>query len=326
LTGFFWRRAASPRGVSSASTSEISAPRVSVVLPLYNHAAYIAEAVQSVLAQGSLLKELIVIDDGSTDASAALMQKLAESDPRIRFEVQSNQGAHATLNTALARCEGEFLAIINSDDAWIQGRLAALLHALDADQGAGMAWSLLTCMDASGSVIANPWYEAATKFYCAGVDLGAALLNGNFMMTTSNLVMRRTVWQAVGPFAPLRYTHDLDWVLRALALGEHAAIVETPLLRYRIHARNTIAEDHTGVRVEWAATAAAYLTLLWDRPAAPPIDWDQAEAIASVLRTHLLDRAVTPCMAYLRREGGGRLDQSGLLGDEDFRLRLAGWV
>ncbi len=296
------------------------------MVPLYNHAAYIAEAVRSVLAQGAWVREVVVIDDGSTDKSAAIMKKLAAADPRIRFQVQSNQGAHATLNTALALCDGEYLAILNSDDAWGEGRLAALFAALDADRGAGVAWSLLTCMDGAGRKIESAWYEAALRFYREGRDLAAALLNGNFVMTTSNLVMRRDVWAAVGPFAPLRYTHDLDWILRALALGTRTACVDTPLLRYRVHAHNTIAEDHAAVRAEWAVTAAAYLTLLWDRDDAPPIDWVHAEAISSVLRTHLLDRAVTPCMAYLRREGAGRLDRSALLSDRAFRSRLAGWV
>jgi len=201
-----------------------------------------------------------------------------------------------------------------------------LVAALDADPAAGMAWSLVRCMDAAGGDVANEWYESALQFYRGGGDLGAALLNGNFVMTTSNLVLRRAAWQAVGPFAALRYTHDLDWVLRALALGVRAAFVEAPLLRYRIHARNTIAEDHWGVRAEWAASAAAYLTVLWDRPGAGAIDWDHAALVQEVLRTHELQRAVAPCMAYLRREGACGLDRSGMFGDAAFRARLTGWV
>ena len=326
MFGFARPRAATSAPTSAPRASGTASARVSVVVPLYNHAAYIAEAVRSVLAQDAWVREVVVIDDGSTDKSAAVMRKLAADEPRIRFQVQLNQGAHATLNTALAQCDGEYLAILNSDDAWVEGRLAALLAALDADRGAGIAWSLLTCMDDTGRKVDNAWYEAAWQFYRQGGDVAAALLNGNFVMTTSNLLMRRDVWAAVGPFAALRYTHDLDWILRALALSTRAACVDTPLLRYRVHARNTIAEDHAAVRAEWALTAAAYLTLLWDRADPPPIDWGHAEAVSSVLRTHLLDRAVTPCMAYLRREGAGRLDRSALLSDHVFRSRLAGWV
>ncbi len=111
-------------------------------------------------------------------------------------------------------------------------------------------------------------------------DLGVALLNGNFVMTTSNLLFRRQRWEAVGPFAALRYAHDLDWLLRAVALGRRVVLVDKPLLRYRSHGSNTISEDHAAVRAEWAMVAAAYLTVLWDRPEAPPIVWDHAAASA----------------------------------------------
>jgi len=301
-------------------------PRVSVVVPLYNHAGYIAEAVASILAQGRLVHEIVVLDDGSTDGSAVVMQGLARQDPRLRFERQANRGAHAAINAAVALCSGELVAILNSDDAWLPGRLAALVAALDADPTAGMASSGLRFMDGKGAEIENAWYEAALGFHLAGAELGVALLNGNFVMTTSNLLIRREALAAVGPFAALRYVHDLDWLLRALALGQRLALVKTPLLRYRIHASNTIAEDHAGVRAEWAIAAAAYLALLWHRPHAPPIDWDHAGAAQAVLRRHELDRAATLCMAYLRRGGVFGLDRSELLGDEAFRARVKGWV
>ena len=73
--------------------------RVSVVVPLYNHAQYITEAVESVLAQGSIVKELIVLDDGSTDESASVMERLFRRDPRIRW---LDATAPDLLDTALA--------------------------------------------------------------------------------------------------------------------------------------------------------------------------------------------------------------------------------
>src|ERR1700733_6857395 len=106
-------------------------PRVSVVVPLYNHADYIGDAIASIRAQGSVVKEVVVIDDGSTDGSTAVMQRLAQQDSRIAFTQQENQGAHATINAGLACCTGEFLTILNSDDAYLPGRLAALVAALD---------------------------------------------------------------------------------------------------------------------------------------------------------------------------------------------------
>ncbi len=297
-----------------------------MIVPLYNHARYIAEAIASILAQGPIVRGIIVIDDGSTDASAEIMRGLATRDSRIRFRAQDNQGAHAAIAAGLRDSEAELLAILNSDDAYLPGRLAALAEALDADAAADMAASGLAFMDADGRRIDNPWYDDALASWRACGDMGAALVNGNFLMTTSNFVIRRCLLDAIGGFAALRYAHDLDFALRALALGRRIALVERPLLRYRIHPGNTIAEEHRRVRAEWAIAAAAYLTLLWDRAEAPPIAWEQASLIENVLRRHELGRAVHLCMAYLRRHGATPLDRNPLIADTAFLQRVQAWV
>lgn len=317
---FRWRNTARRAG----------AGRVSAVVPLYNHAEYIEAAIDSALAQGEVLRELVVIDDGSTDGSAQVMERLARRDPRIRFRSQANQGAAATLNAGLRDCSGDYVAILNSDDAWLPGRLEALVLALEAAPGAAIAASGIAFMDGQGAPVANAWHEAALAFR-AGRGMATALVNGNFLVSTSNFLFPRALVAEIGGFAALRYAHDLDFALRALALGHGIVLLDAALLRYRVHGRNTIAEDHRGVRAEWAAAAAAYLTLRWERPGAPEPDWDEAAAIEDVLRRHELSRAVHLCMAWLRRHGPdeaapGRLDRVPLLADAAFRARLAGWA
>ncbi len=300
--------------------------RVSVAVPLFNHAPYIAEAVASIQAQGSVVGEIIVIDDGSTDELASVMLDLASRDKRIRFRSQANQGAHSTLNTALGECSGDLVAILNSDDAFPRGRLDRLTAALDAEPEADIASSAVAFMDAQGQPVANAWYDAAMAFRRSAGDLGVTLVNGNILVTTSNFVIRRDALARLGGFAALRYAHDLDFALRALALGRRIAIVEQPLLRYRVHPANTIAEEHGRVRAEWAIVAAAYLAGLWDRANAPPIDWRIASAVQDVLLRHELARAVPLCMAYLRRHGAVTLDRNPLLADGEFLSRVQGWV
>jgi glycosyltransferase involved in cell wall biosynthesis len=300
--------------------------RVSVVIPLYNHAAYIRAAIESVLEQGEVLREVVVIDDGSTDASAQIMRELSERDARIRFRTQANQGAHATINAGLQDCTGEYVAILNSDDTYLPGRLDALALLLDAQPSAAIAASAIAFMDGSGNAITNNWYDEAVAFLRSGVPMGTAMANANLLMTTSNFLFRQELPLLIGGFAALRYTHDLDFALRALALGQDIALSDEVLLRYRLHGSNTISEDHRRVRAEWAASVAAYLTLLWDRPGAPEPDWDMAGPMGEVLKRHDLTRAIGPCCAYLRRHGGGRLDTGPLLADEAFRSRLLEWV
>ncbi len=296
------------------------------MVPLYNHARYIGAAIDSVLAQGDIVREIVVIDDGSTDASADVMHQLARRDRRIAFRMQTNKGAHAAINAGLESCTGDLLAILNSDDAYLPGRLSTLVQALDHDPDAGIAASGLAFINDAGIATDNTWYLDAMAFRREAVDMGVALVNANFLMTTSNFLIRRTLIEEIGCFAALRYAHDLDFALRALAYGRRIALVEHALLRYRIHAGNTIAEDHRNVRAEWAIVAAAYLASLWDRPGAGPVDWEHAGAMMQVLRRHELDRAVPPCMAYLRRAGAVTLDRSPLLEDAAFMRRVAGWV
>ena len=102
--------------------SPIPAPMVSVIMPVYNHAGFVAAAISSVLQQTGVELELIVIDDASTDNSWESIA--AFSDSRLhRLRHEHNLGAHATLNEGLRQARGEWLAIINSDDLFHPARL-----------------------------------------------------------------------------------------------------------------------------------------------------------------------------------------------------------
>ena len=296
--------------------------RVSVVVPLYNHAHFVERAIESVIAQGPILRELIVIDDGSTDESAAVMLRLEGDDPRIRFEKQANHGAHATINRGLREAEGEYVAILNSDDTYELGRLEALAHALDLDQGSAIASSSIAFMDDAGQPIPNPWFEAALANYKRVRDLGLSLVEANFVMTTSNMLIRRSLLAAIGDFAPLRYTHDLEFLLRAVATGHRLAFVDRRLLRYRFHARNTISEDHRAVRMEWALCAAIYMRLAGQH--ARGWSAESARAVEEVLDRHGLTRAVALCTPRLPSTGATDTAARDILNDAAFRIKLIG--
>jgi cellulose synthase/poly-beta-1,6-N-acetylglucosamine synthase-like glycosyltransferase len=129
------------RWVERGSVAEGQRNRISVVIPLYNHARFIGEAVDSVLLQGSIVRELIVVDDGSSDESAAVMREIKRRDPRIVFWSQPNRGAHTAINSGLWRATGYLLTILNSDDVYAPARLTRLADALDADPSADIAAS-----------------------------------------------------------------------------------------------------------------------------------------------------------------------------------------
>jgi glycosyltransferase involved in cell wall biosynthesis len=270
-------------------SAAVQRDRISVVIPLYNHARFIGEAVDSVLTQGSIVREVIVVDDGSDDDSAAIIRELNQRDRRIVFWSQPNRGAHTAINSGLWRATGDLLAILNSDDVYAPARLTNLANALDADPSADIAASAISFINAAGQPISNPWYDEALGYFKQCGEISLALINGNFLMTTSNFLFRRRLLDEIGYFAPLRYAHDLDFALRALANHKRFVLAEESLLAYRIHDGNTISENHAEVRLEWAIVTAAFLAAFWRRGL---VDWGYARALEEILERHKLTLAV----------------------------------
>jgi glycosyltransferase involved in cell wall biosynthesis len=127
-------------------------PRVSAVLPVYNHGGYVGEAVASVLGQTFANLELIVVDDGSTDATPEVLARIG--DPRVRLlRHDENRGHGAALQTGLEAARGELLAIQDADDVWLPDRLAAQVPLFDADPGLVVAGSFGRVIDEHGAVI-----------------------------------------------------------------------------------------------------------------------------------------------------------------------------
>jgi len=122
--------------VSQAKTTQVAnsaAPRVSVVMPVYNCGPYVAATVQSILAQTLTDFEFIIIDDGSTDNTQQVVQRFAEQDQRIRLISRPNQGFGPTLEQGVAMARGEFIARIDGDDLAMPERFEKQVQAFDED-------------------------------------------------------------------------------------------------------------------------------------------------------------------------------------------------
>jgi glycosyltransferase involved in cell wall biosynthesis len=229
------------------------------VIPLYNHEGFIEQAIRSVLSQTTAAAELIVVDDGSSDGSADRMRRLCAEHPEIIFWSWPNQGAHRTLNAALLRATGEFVAILNSDDYYDPQRLAACLDAVRADPSVDVVVTAVSFADAQATRIVSAWHDDALSYYKEVGDISLALFHANFLVTTSNFFVRRSVFERVGYFSPLRYAHDLEFALRLVAARRTIRFVDRPLVTYRIHGRNTIGQDTGREDVERAAIYAFFL-------------------------------------------------------------------
>lgn len=231
-----------------------SNPLISVVMPAYNHERFVGAAIESVLHQSLGDLELIIVNDGSRDGTERVIHTF--NDPRIRYFSQENQGAHHAINVGVSHARGRYLAIINSDDVYHVERLAQLKRLLE-QSGAKLAFSDLIITNGElqplpGGYPVVAWFERIKGVYRQSGSLLHSLLSGNWVVTTSNLFLETTFARELGPFADYRYTHDYDFVLRALTRSgqESMTYCDEKLLLYRLHQSNTVKENFINLQRE----------------------------------------------------------------------------
>ncbi|MBM9520715.1 glycosyltransferase [Desulforhopalus vacuolatus] len=245
-------------------------PLISVVIPAYNHEKFIGAAIDSVLGQTVADFELIVIDDGSTDGTAAVVQEY--NDPRLSFYHQENQDAFNTINRGLGMARGRYISILNSDDIYTTDRFARILACIERQTSTGVTPEVVITdvspISDTGVIFSDPdfgwnlWHRKNRETYLASGDIYTAFLKGNFMVTTSNLFMTRRAVEKVGKFCSLRYLHDYDYIFRLmLAFPKQVQyLYDERLLFYRIHNGNTLGEAAIIGRRQDQQLIAKYMT------------------------------------------------------------------
>jgi len=229
----------------SVKTNSVSTARVSVIVPVFNHEAFVYEAVMSALSQSHSIFELIAIDDGSSDGSLEQLKSIAAADERVKLLSQRNRGASATINRGLSLAQGDWLAILNSDDRWHPHRLSRLLD-LASRKAAQVIFSRCHAIDHQGRELeaSHPWQAmyADLMHSLAQGSLSQTLCIGNPVISTSNFVFHRHALNQIGPLRHRRFVADWNWALRAvLTKGVQSHWCDDALFEYRLHASNTIA-------------------------------------------------------------------------------------
>jgi glycosyltransferase involved in cell wall biosynthesis len=202
--------------------------RIAIIMPAYNVAGYIAAAIRSVLAQTHRDWTLLIIDDGSTDATAAVAGGFA--DPRIRLLRQANAGVSAARNRGLAECDGAAVMFLDADDWLAPDALARLAAALAAHPGAIAAHGAhcFVTEDASGVVARK------TGPFAEGDILERLLVQNQFANGGHVLIRAAAVARAGGFRTDLSYGEDWDFWCRLAAFGHFVAVPGTaPLLFVR---------------------------------------------------------------------------------------------
>lgn len=141
----------------SNTVTSSAEPLVSVIMPAFNCERYVETAVRSVICQTHKNLELFVIDDGSSDATVAKVEALAEGDSRIRLiRNAENMGAAGTRNRGLELCSGDFVAFIDSDDLWHRDKLAAQIDLMERE-GADLCYTSYAIIDSIGNEAKPPY-------------------------------------------------------------------------------------------------------------------------------------------------------------------------
>ena len=215
-----------------------ASPAVSVVIPNYNYGRFLEETLRSVLAQTFEDYEVFVIDDGSTDESRGIVEKIRPGfKGRLQYFYQDRRGLSESRNVGIERSRGRFISFLDADDVWLPNALKELTCALE-NSGAGAVYSNTEFFDdKTGAILGTNFNGSTGKLPRNGECLDALFLQGSFMPIMTTMV-KRDVFEKIGLFdVSLRVGEDYDFWLRVAA---HYPIgyVNRILCRVRRHGSN----------------------------------------------------------------------------------------
>ena len=224
-------------------------PRVSVIIPCYNHGRFVTDAVESVLRQTLADLEVIIIDDGSTDDSAAVIGGVRND--RVRVLRTENRGVSAARNAGLDLAQGEFIAFLDADDAWEPAKLERQVALMDAEPEVALVFTDLRRYSADGDIEERQFTFvpelAGIPSRVAAAGGGRVILGDPFVEL--GVLAQLPAWiqtnlvraSAVGDLRfreELRLAEDLHYIMRCYRRGL-AAYIDEPLVHVRRHDSNS---------------------------------------------------------------------------------------
>lgn len=233
---------------------------MSVIIPTYNHAKYLVDSISSVLSQTFTDFELIIVNDGSTDNTEEIVKQF--EDKRIVYVYQKNQDAYNAINNGIKLAKGQYIAILNDDDLYKCDKLKDSVKIMEDDREVQAVFSDFDFIDDSKKVF-KVKKGAYDNWECLNEDTSFKgqnnilldLLAGNFLGTTSNLICRKSVFDKIGYFINIRYTHDYHFFLKLCSQCK-VYFINKSLFQYRVNESNTLKKSPS------AAVFEAVLTLL----------------------------------------------------------------
>lgn len=220
-------------------------PKVTVVVPAYNVADYILPCLASVTSQTWQNIACVVVDDGSTDATAARVEAMA--DPRVRLVRQANAGVSAARNRGFAESDGDHVMFLDGDDLLHPSAIERLVDALEARPEAVAAFGTFVKILPGGGLY--PGQKPLRRHVYPDGDVLRAMLNGNFLANGGHVLIRRDTAAAIGGFdSRLRLSEDWEYWCRLAAHGRFAFIGVEPEVFYL---RVRPGSSSGGLSVDW---------------------------------------------------------------------------
>lgn len=249
---------------------------VSIIIPTFNRADCVSRTIDSALGQTHANVEVLVIDDGSTDATQAVVLDTFGNDPRVRYVHQKNAGVSAARNHGIRLVQGEYAALLDSDDVWKAFKLELQLACFDAFPDAGMVWSDMTAVDPKGAVLSKAYLRTFYSNYNVftrdelfdrslplaevapglaaevgdrrawGGEIYGPMILGN-LVHTSTVLLRRERLVATGFFDESRRSgEDHEFHLRTCRAGR-VAFIDVDTIDYQVGRPDALTQPRYGL-------------------------------------------------------------------------------
>jgi glycosyltransferase involved in cell wall biosynthesis len=234
-------------------------PIVSVVIPVFNGAPFVSQAVASIRGQSVKDVEIIVVDDGSTDGTQAVLAEL-ERTQGIRWYQQDHGGPARSRNRGIEAARGDFIALLDCDDVWLPDKLKAQLAIMQGEANVGLVHTDYDVVDEHGAVLEH------VSARCSPEPLVQAFVGGHTALP-STLLIRRDALQKVGALRPELYgSEDSDLTIRLYEVTEFACVDRVFVKKLqRGHGYRDMAFDEAMHREKLLSSREKFLTSLEER-------------------------------------------------------------
>jgi glycosyltransferase involved in cell wall biosynthesis len=267
-------------------------PKISVVIPVFNGARFIRDAIQSVLDQTCAVIEIIIVDDGSTDKTGEVVQFMSGAIP-IRYHFQDNQGPSVARNRGVSMARGAWIAFLDADDVWLPSKVAVATEHVHAHPESSFFYSDVVHVDE-----ANQARETGSSK--VDIDFHSLLFHDNPVAFPSAVLIRKDVFLRAGGFEPsLRFAEDWHLYCRMASLTPFLCIPEK-LVRRRKHPSQLTRQFY--LKPENWSVIHDHMCTLWahDPKKLLFVNHKTAQVYANVGKHYLIDEEVEKARHYFR--------------------------